>query len=79
MNNIVEKMWISLGESLWEKCGKVFRKLWISELYTYLGRFLHVLNVLSGKFYKWFCTQFFLCKIVGFPHFPHSLLLQLLN
>ena len=77
--DFVEKMCKSLRESLWEKPWKSFHKMTKKAV-------LHINNVIfarqseiCGKISKWFCTQFYPRKNGSFTHFPHSLLLQLLN
>ena len=77
--DFVEKLWESLRETLWEIRGKVSTVLHKSEFYTSRGRILHNSTLCGGKFSGWFCTSFYLCKMQSFAHFPHSLLLQLLN
>ena len=74
----VEKLCISLRESLWESCGKVSTVMCVTKFYTFWSEILHRIKVGGGKFSEWFYTRFDLCKMGGFAHFPHSLLLQLL-
>lgn len=76
--DFVEKMWRSLGKTLWKLCGKSFIKLWKSEFYTIRWIIFHETKWLCGKFYHWFYTSFYLCKIATFTHFPQRLLLRLL-
>ncbi len=76
--DFVEKLWENLRETLWESCGKVSTVMCVTKFYTFWSEILHRIKVGSGKFSEWFYTRFDLCKMGGFAHFPHSLLLQLL-
>ncbi len=60
MNRIVEKLWKSLRESLWGKCGKVFEELWKKEISTFFGDILHNFGIIgerfTGGFTHWFIS-----------------------
>ena len=62
--DIVEKLWESLRETLWEICGKVSTVGCVNKFYTLLDRILHKSTVCGGKFYQWFCTRSYICKWV---------------
>jgi len=62
--DFVEKLWESLRETLWEICGKVSTVVCISKFCTFWSEILHKIVVCGGKFYQWFYTRFYLCKMI---------------